>query len=187
MADGLFYVDHRTPFISADVASVTVIGTNKAMVPVANLPILGANYFSYVGKAVRIRMFGRWSTAATPGTQTFAWFWGTGADVNGTSIVASAAITPAASLTNVPWMSEVLIRCRSMGAAGTLFGTGTFKFINSNTATTAATDFLIPGTAPAASGSVDLTAANVISPQVLATTSTTNTMQVHDFAFEALN
>lgn len=190
MADGLFYVDHRAPFISADIGSVTVIGTNKALVPVANLPILGGNYFNFVGKAVRLRTFGRWSTAATPGTQTFTWLWGSGADAdvtNGGAIMSSAAITPAASLTNVPWMSEVIIRCRSMGAAGTLFGTGLFRFINSNTATTAATEFLIPGTAPAASGSLNLSSANLISPQVLATTSTTNTMQVHDFTFEALN
>jgi hypothetical protein len=185
--DGPYYVDSRQPFISADVGAVTVIGTNKALLPLANLPVLGANYFGAIGKAVRLRLFGRWTTAATPGTQTFTFLWGTGADANGTAIMTSAAITPAASLANVPWTMDVVIRCRSMGATGTLFGTGEFRFINSNTVTTAATDFLIPATAPAASASLDLTAANVISPQVLATTSTTNTMQVHDFLFEALN
>lgn len=183
MADGLFYVDHRTPFISADVGSVTIGAANKALVPLANLPILGANYFSYVGKAVRLRMFGRWTTAAAAGTQTFTWLWGTGADNNGTAIMSSAAITPSNSQTNLSWMSEVVIRCRSMGATGTLFGTG---FMICNEAVVAA-KIMIPASAPAASASVDLTAANVISPQVLATTSTTNTMQVHDFTFEALN
>lgn len=186
MADGLFYVDHRTPFISADVAAVTIGAANKALVPVANLPVLGSNYFSYIGKAVRIRMFGRWNTAAAPGTQTFALLWGTGADANGTAILTSQVITPIASLVNTSWLWEATIRCRAMGASGSLIANGKFGFLNSLTLTTAIVEFLMPATADAAV-TVDLTAANVISPQTLATTSTTNTMQVHDFAFEALN
>ena len=184
MADGPFYVDSRTPFISGDAAAVTIGATNKAIVPVANLPILGANYFSWVGKAVRIRMFGRHSTAASAGTETFTFLWGTGADANGTAIVSTPAMTMANSQTNLSWMIEVVIRCRSLGATGTLFGTGTFECNGS--LVTVNTQFF-PASAPAASASLDLTAANVISPQVLATTSTTNTIQVHDYLFEALN
>lgn len=186
MADGLFYVDSRAPFISADIGSVTIAAANKALVPVANLPILGANYFNFIGKAVRMRMFGRWSTAASPGTQTFALLWGTGTDANGTSIVASQVITPAASLVNNSWKWEMLIRCRAMGASGSLIANGSFAWINSTTLTTALTEMMVPASANAAV-TVDLTAANVLSPQALATTSTTNTMQVHDFLFEALN
>jgi hypothetical protein len=185
--DGPFWVDTRAPHLSGDAPQITVIATNVALLPVANLPVLGGNYFSYVGKAVRLTMFGRWSTAASPGTQTFTFLWGNGASANGTAIVSSAAITPGASLVNVPWEMQVTIRCRTMGATGTLFGTGWFQFINSNTTTTAATSFMIPAGPPAASASLDLTAANIISPQVLATTSTTNTMTIHDFLFESLN
>lgn len=185
--DGPFWVDTRAPHLSGDYGPTTVIATNVPLVPLAGLPVLGGNYFSYIGKAVRITMFGRWSTAATPGTQTFTFLWGNGTAANGTAIQTSAAITPAASLTNVPWELQMTIRCRTMGATGTLFGTGWFQFVNSNTATTGASAFCIPGATPAASASLDLTAANVISPQVLATTSTTNTMTVHDFLFEALN
>src|SRR5258708_40114509 len=94
MADGLFYVDTRTPHISADVAAITVIATNVALVPVANLPVLGSNYFSFVGKAVRIRMFGRMTTAAAAGTMTVSLLWGNGTNANGTSIGATAAMTP---------------------------------------------------------------------------------------------
>lgn len=188
MADGLFYVDHRAPFISADIASVTIGAANKALVPVPNLPVLGSNYFSYVGKAVRIRMFGRWSTAATPGTQTFTMLWGTGADANGVAILTSQVITPIASLVNTSWLWEATIRCRAMGVgtSGSLIANGKFGFLNSLTLTTAISEFLMPATADAGIG-VDTTAANVISPQALATTSTTNTMTVHDFTFEALN
>lgn len=184
--DGNFYVDSRLPFLSADIGPTTIVSTNKAIVPVANLPILGSNYFSYIGKAVRIRMFGRWSTAATPGTQTFSLFWGTGADANGTSIVASQIITPAASLVNNSWEWDMVIRCRAMGATGSLIANGTYKWVNSTTLTTAATEMMVPASANAAV-TVDLTAALLISPQVLAVTSTTNTMSLHDFLFEALN
>jgi hypothetical protein len=186
MADGLFYVDSRAPHISADVAAVTIGAANKALVPLANLPVLGANYFGFVGKAVRLRMWGRWSTAATPGTQTFALLWGTGADANGTAILTSQVVTPIASLVNTCWKLEAVIRCRAMGAAGSLMCNGSFAFLNSLTLTSAMSEFLMPATAPAPV-TVDLTAANVISPQALATTSTTNSMQVHDFLFEALN
>jgi hypothetical protein len=184
--DGPFYVDSRAPHISADIGAVTIGAANKAIVPVANLPILGGNYFNYIGKAVRIRMFGRMTTAASAGTQTWTFLWGTGADANGTAIVSSAAVTLVNSQTNLSWMLEAIIRCRSLGATGTLFGTGNMAFGNAVVASTNQA-VLLPATAPAASASVDLTAANVISPQVLATTSTTNTIQVHDFLFESLN
>ena len=55
MADGLYYVDSRQPFLSANVPQVTLGTTDKALIPVANMPVLGSNYFSMVGKAVRIR------------------------------------------------------------------------------------------------------------------------------------
>ena len=90
--DGPFFVDSRAPHISGDVAAVTLAATAKALVPVANLPILGSNYFGYVGKAVRITIFGRLTTAATPGNGTFSLWWGNGGDANGTSFVASQAM-----------------------------------------------------------------------------------------------
>jgi hypothetical protein len=186
MADGNFYVDSRSPFMSADVAAVTIGAANKALLPIANLPPLGANFFSFVGKAVRIRAFGRWNTAATPGTQTFSLLWGTGADANGTSVLTSQVITPIASLVNTSWMFECIVRCRAMGATGSLIANGAFKFLNSLTLTAAISEFLLPATANAAV-TVDLTAANVLSLQSLAVTSTTNTMQVHEYNQESLN
>lgn len=186
MADGLYYVDTRSPHISADPGAVTIIGTNKALIPIGNIPILGANYFGYIGKALRIRLWGRWSTAAAPGTQTFSLFWGTGADANGTAICTSQVITPIASLVNTSWRFEGIVRCRALGATGSLMAHGIFEFLNSLTLTTAAVEYMVPATALAAV-TVDLTAANVISPQMLATTSTTNTMQVHDVIYESLN
>ena len=184
--DGPFFVDSRGPHISADIGSVTIGAANKAIVPIANLPVLGSNYFSWIGKAVRLRMFGRMTTAASAGTHTYTLLWGNGTDANGTAIMASAAVTLVNAQTNISWQLEAIIRCRSLGATGTLFGTGNIIFNNAVVASTNQ-PVMLPASAPAASAALDLTAANVISPQVLATTSTTNTIQVHDFLFEALN
>ena len=182
MADGLYYVDTKLPHLSADVASVTLSTTNKALVPAMSLPVLGSNYFSFVGKAMRISMFGRMTTGATPGNGTFSLMWGTGADANGTSLVASAATALTASQTNLSWWAQLYVRCRALGSSGTLMATGILKF---NEALVVA-ELLLPASAPAAV-SVDLTQNFVLSPQFLRSGSTSETMQVHEFFCEALN
>lgn len=88
--DGQFYNDLLKPHSSANVASVTLAATNKALYPVANIPAMGKDYW-WVGKKVVIRAFGQITTAATPGNLTVALLYGTGADANGVSIAASAA------------------------------------------------------------------------------------------------
>jgi hypothetical protein len=185
MADGLFYVDSRPPFLSADVGAVTMAATAKALIPAANIPALGSNYFSFIGKAMRIRLFGRITTVATPGNLTIQMNYGTGADANGVVLAASAATALTASQTNMSWEAIFLVRCRTMGATGTLFCTGEF---NANVAVLASTlqPVLIPGTAPAASAACDLTASLLLSPQVIQS-GTAGTIQVHDVNYEALN
>lgn len=185
MADGLFYVDHRAPFISADVGAVTLAATSKAIIPVANIPVLGANYFSFIGKAVRLTMFGRITTAATPGNGQWNIYWGSGVDANGTIIGSSAALALTAGQTSLSWRMEIVVRCRAMGATGSLFVTGEWR---ANIGVLGATlqPALIPASL-AAAVTVDLTAANVISPQFLRSGSTVETMQCHDVIYEALN
>jgi hypothetical protein len=183
--DGNFYVDSRGPFISADVAAVTLATTDKALVPIGNLPVLGSNYFGFIGKAVRIKIFGRITTAATPGNGTFDLYWGTGADANGTILASSATVALTASQTNLSWEAELIVRCRAEGASGSLLVTGHILFNNAVVANTLQ-PMLIPASA-AAAVSVDLTAANVISPQFKRSGSTAETMQVHEINFEALN
>lgn len=183
--DGSFYVDSRAPHISADVGQVTLAGTNKAVIPLANIPVLGANYFSYVGKAIRLTMFGRITTVLTPGNGQWNIYWGTGADANGTIIGSSAALALTASQTNISWRMECIIRCRAMGATGSLFVTGEWR-AGVSVLGTSLQPALIPASVPAPV-TVDLTAANVISPQFLRSGSTVETMQVHDVLYEALN
>jgi hypothetical protein len=184
--DGPFWVDLRAPHMSADAGSVTLTAAAKAMVPVANLPPLGANYFSFVGKAVRLTMHGRITTAATPGNMQFSLYWGNGTDANGTIIASSlSTIALIANQANMSWRLEMMVRCRALGATGSLIGNGMLSF---NPAVIASTNqpILIPATAPAAV-TVDLTANNFLSPQFLRSGSTVETLQVHEYAFEAMN
>lgn len=185
MADGLYYVDSRAPFISADVGSVTLAATAKAAIPLANIPVLGANYFNFIGKALRITMFGRITTAATPGNGSWDIYWGTGADANGTVIGSSAALALTASQSNLSWRLECIVRCRAMGATGSLFVTGEWR-ANVGVLATSLQPALIPASTPAAV-TVDLTASNVVSPQFKRSGSTAESLQVHDVLYEALN
>lgn len=186
MADGLFYNDLRSPFLTADVGSVTLATTDKALYPVSNFPVLGGQYWSFIGKKMRIRLFGRITTGTTPGNGTWDVYYGSGADATGTILASSAAFALTASQTNLSWFAEFYIHCRSIGNTGTLFCTGTSHF---NVAVVASTvqPVLIPASAPAASGSVDLTAANIISVQFKRSGSTAETMQVHDMDVVAMN
>jgi len=185
MADGLYYVDSRQPFISADVAAVTMAATAKALIPAANIPVLGGNYFSFIGKAMRIRLFGRMTVAASPGNLTMQLMYGTGADANGVVLAASAATAITASQTNISWQCEYVVRCRSMGATGTLFCTGSC-IANPAIIASTAQPMMIPASAPAASAACDLTASLLLSPQVIQS-GTAGTIQVHDVLYEALN
>ena len=183
--DGPFWDDLRSPHNAADVASVTLAATAKAMVPVANLPVLGANYFGWVGKAVRIRVMGRLTTAATPGNMTASLYWGNGTDANGTAVGTSAAVALTASQANMTFELELYVRCRATGVTGSLLAMGMF---NANVAVLASTlqPVMIPATAPAPV-TVDLTQNFVLSPQFARSGSTAETLQVHEFMFEALN
>ena len=184
--DGAFYHDTREPFIGTDIAAVTLAATNKALYPVSNFPALGGQYFSRVGKKLRIRAFGRITTGATPGNITLAVLYGTGADANGVSLGASAAVALTASQTNLSWEAEIYVHCRSIGSAGTLFATGRFLFNNAVIASTLQ-PVLLPASAPVVSGSVDLTASLIPSLQALRSGSTAETMQIHDLEVSALN
>lgn len=186
MADGLFYNDMREPFIGADPTSVTLSTTDKALYPAANFPVLGGQYFARIGKALKIRLFGRITTGTTPGNLTFDLYYGSGADATGTIICSSAAVALTASQTNLSWMAEFDVHCRSLGATGTLFGTGFALFNNAVLANTLQ-PLLIPASAPAVSGSVDLTAANILSVQAKRSGSTAEAMQVHNLQVIAMN
>lgn len=186
MADGLFYRDLREPFIGADQAAVTLAATAKALYTPSAFPSLGGQYFSRIGKKIAIRLFGRMTTGATPGNGSFNVYYGNGTDANGTLLMTGTAVALTASKTNLSWWAEIFVHCRSIGSAGTLFCTGIAHF-NVGLIASTLQPIMLPDSAAAVSGAVDLTAANIISVQYLRSGSTAETMTVHDIEVEALN
>ena len=182
--DGPFWVDLRSPHISADAASVTILTTATAILPVANLPVLGSNYFGFVGKAVRMRVRGQMTAAATPGNITVTLYWGTGANANGTIVVTSAATALTAG-TSLSWELDLFVRCRALGSSGSLMAHGMF---NANVALVASTlqPVMLPASAASAT-TVDLTQNFVLSPNFAASGTAGSTVIIHEFTFEALN
>lgn len=184
--DGPFYNDMREPFIAADIGAVTLSTTDKALYPASNFPVLGGQYFARPGKKIHMRLFGKMTTAATPGNLTIDVYYGTGADANGVLLASSAAFALTASQTNLSWYMDVYVHCRSIGSAGTLFVTGEFA---ANVAVVASTlqPILIPASAAVVSGACDLTAALIISVQAKRSGSTAETMAVQDMEVIAYN
>src|SRR5258708_38560247 len=121
MADGRFYTDLREPFISADQSPVTLSTTAKALYTASAFPVLGGQYFSRIGKKLRIRLFGKMTTGATPGNGSFNVYYGTGADANGVALMTGTPVALVANGTNLSWETELYVHCRSTGSAGTLF------------------------------------------------------------------
>jgi hypothetical protein len=186
MADGLFYNDLREPFISSDIAQISPLATAVPLYPVSNFPILGGQYFSRPGKKLRIRLFGRCTSAATPGNVSFAVYYGTGAAANGVLLASSAPVAWTANQATMSFYVDVYVHCRTTGSAGTLFVTGTAGFNNAAVASTLQ-PLLIPATAPVVSGACDLTAALIVSIQMIRSGSTAETAQIHDMEVLALN
>lgn len=184
MAASLFY-NQLQPLNAVDVASVTLLTTDLPLVAATGLLPNLSNYFSYVGKRLRIEMFGRITTAATPGNLTFDIYWGTNAAANGTILASSAAQALTASQTNLSWTAQLDIQCRSVGSGtlGSLFCTG-FAMLNE---AVAAPHMLIPASAPAVVASLDLSAANTVSVQAKRSGSTAETMQVHRVDYFEVN
>jgi hypothetical protein len=185
MAGGQFYHDTVAPFVVADEAAVTLSTTNKALLPAARYANLGTQFMNLIGRKLRIRAFGKITTGATPGNLTMALLWGTGADANGTSVLASAAVALIASQTNISWAFEAYLHCRALGSSGSLFGTGYFE-ANPAVIASTAQPILMPASA-AAAATVDLTGTSIPSLQALRSGSTAETMTVQDFELSFLN
>jgi hypothetical protein len=186
MSDGIFYLDTREPHIVTDIAAVTMAATAKALYPASAFPVLGGQYFNRPGKKIKISLWLKVVLAGTPGNFSFNLHWGTGADANGTLIcVAGTPVALQASVTKCIF-AEFTIRCLTTGTAGTLQATG--WAIADGLLITAGTlnPILIPTAGAAASAALDLTAANIVSVQVLQS-GTAGTIQVQEMQVEALN
>ena len=186
MADNAsFFHDTRAPFITTDVAAVTLAATAKALYTTAVVPVFPASYFGFVGKMLTIKLFGKITTVLTPGNGSFDIYWGSGADATGTILASSAALALTASQTNLSWTLEFDVRCTALGATGALYCTGLAEF-NAGVLATTLQPMMIPPSA-AAAVTVDLTAANTISVQFKRSGSTAETMAVQMVRVTPLN
>lgn len=183
--DSDYYNDLRAPFMTVSPAAVTLSTTLKALYTVADVPAMGKDYW-WAGKTVRLRVFGKYTTGATPGNLTLQLNYGTGADANGTNLAfLGNGVALTANQTTLSWQTELTIRCITTGATGTLFATGTFFRTSISTTVVAAN---VPNSGPTAGASVDLTVAgNILSLQASRDGSTGETMQVVDLQVIALN
>ena len=179
--DGQFYVDTRQPHMAANWPSVTLAATDKALVPVAGLPPMGTNYWSYIGKALRITMFGAYTSGTTPGNGTFDIYWGPGSDAIGDLVGVSSTFAIPVSQVSQVWFLQLLLRCRNLGSSGQLLVTG-WGWIGPSFLL-----FSVPSSAPVAVTANLTTAGNSISPQFKRSGSTAETMQVVECLYESLN
>lgn len=176
--DGLNYVDHKTPIMVTSGSTISLLTTYQALVTPGNLPIMGSNYFNWVGKAVRVRAFGQATSAATPGNFQLGIMYGDGTNNNGTSL-GNLSGTWTANNVGLSWIAEWIVRCRATGTSGSLFGVASFLFQGWGIGTI--TPF------NAAPVTVDLTQPYYFSPQWLRSGSTAETCQLHEIMYEALN
>jgi len=186
MADAGFYLDTREPFVITDLAAISPLSTAVPLYTPSAFPVLGGQYFARPGKKIRIRIFGRMTSAATPGNVSFAVYYGDGTAANGVLLQSSAAVAWTASQSNMSFELDIVVTCRTTGSAGTLFCTGKV-FINNAAVANTLQPLLIPANTAVVSGACDLTAAKIISVQAIRSGSTAETMQVHEMEVMALN
>lgn len=186
MADGLFYNDLREPFMVSDLGAVTMAATAKALYTPSNFPVLGASYFNRPGKKIKICLWMKVVVALTPGNFSFNLHWGNGTDANGTLIcVAGTPVALNASVTKCIY-AEFTVRCLSIGSAGTLEATGWAIADGLLITAGSLNPILVPTAGAAASASLDLTAANIVSVQALQS-GTAGTIQVQNMEVIAMN
>lgn len=188
------YHETRNPIRqTADYTAVTLAATSKSILGLTTDLIGGplqfpAGYWE-VGKKVHLRVFGKATTAATPGNLTIEIRHQTGTvtDAGGTILATSGAIAMGASKTNASWFLDVTVESRGMlGTASPLFAKGIF-WTDATTALVASTvqPIFIPATA-AAAVNVDTTLASTITVQWKRSGSTAETVTVQDIQVNSL-
>jgi hypothetical protein len=146
--------------------------------------------FLYPGALLKYTLFGRMSSATTPGTFTWRLRWG---GVGGTSLAASAALTPdvTATQTNTAWWAEFYVCCRSVGTAGTAMSWGRCMFNDLEDATSATLAAQLGGQMlafpdAAAAVTIDTTTAKALSPTITPSLGT-GSVQCHHALLESLS
>jgi hypothetical protein len=138
----------------------------------------GEDGFFAVGRAIRLWVSGFLTTIGTAGTITLNMRLNS---IAGNSLGASVAIAPIPTITKGAWLFQAMITCRSVGATGTLIGTGQITFGSTVvTATAPGRTWLLPDVNSDATATIDTTLAggNQIVFTTLMTQAHTMTTQI---------
>ncbi len=188
MADGPYYHDSRPPFTTADWPQITLSTTSLMLWPSGGSPSsFGAGYWT-PGKRMKIDVFGKMTTVATPGNLTIEIRYGT-TDNGGTILATSLAYALSANKTNISYHLQAWIASRLdvPGTSKGLFAWGKFEPDASSTLILGANNpAMIPANTPAAVN-VDLTAASAINIQMKRSGSTAEVTTVQDLIVTSLN
>ena len=192
------YHETRDPYFqSGDFTAVTLAATSLSMVPVLRVPATSlafpAGYWEKPGRRWSCYMYGRATTAATPGNWTFEirHQTGTPTDAGGTILATSAATAFTASKTSIVWWMRWIIEARGdastfVPTASPLFSMGMFMADGTGALVTSpGNPIMLPATAPAAVN-VDTTLAGTIHIDAKRSGSTAEAIQVHDLAVNAM-
>jgi hypothetical protein len=157
-----------------------------SMLPAASKYTLPPNFFR-VGKQLQINAMGRISTViTTPGTARFDLRLGNTVVWDSLAIV----LDTAAAHVNVPWELELLITCRTIGAAAALFGQGKFTsevVIGFGAAPRGVVSAMLPwNTAPAVGATFDSTVSQVVD-MFFTQTVATGGLTLHQYGIRELN
>jgi hypothetical protein len=179
--DGMNYVDHKLPFIVAGLSVINLTTTYQNLVNFTSMPVFGPNYWQYPGKAIRVRAIGLSTTGATPGTLTFSFLYGPATPGSGTTL-AGVSVTWTASQTNMTFIAELQVRCRTLiggGFQGNLLAAGRMLLQGTGL-------FALPPTGLAVQ-TVDFAQPFCIVPQASRSGSTAESLTVQEIMYEALN
>jgi hypothetical protein len=188
------YHETRNPFKqTADYAAITITATSVSALPISTVLIgsslqFPAGYWD-LGKKVLFRVFGKITTAATPGNFTFEirHQTGTPTDAGGTILATSGAIVFVASKTAASFFCDFTVEARAaLGTAAGLFAKGwLFEDPGFGQVASTAMPIFLPSNAAVATN-VDTTLASTISLQVKRSGSTAETIAIQDFQVNAL-
>ena len=176
--------------ISATDGPTLTAAARASCIPTANRIVFPNNFF-YIGRAIKIVMSGRISCAVTtPGTARFDIALG-GA---GTTIVFDtlALNLNVVAKTTVPFVLEVLLICRAVGAgtATTFFPRGQFTseaVVGSPLPTVGGGgSLMVPVGTPAVGAGMDNTAASILDV-FFTQTAATGSLTVHNYQVDVLN
>jgi hypothetical protein len=105
------------------------------------------------GVEIELKAWGEFSTTTGPPSLLLGFYWG---GVAGIALATTGAVVCTASLTGVPWIMTYHGIFRSIGAAGSIEGSGHIHF---PTSLTAMSDFALPTTKALRTVAVDTTTA----------------------------